>query len=156
MATASALGAIADVITSARGGQQSEQPVLPPRESAPAPGTTTSERQAEEDAAYIIETQEKYLAATQDGSILELVPGGASVDPDYVSAYLYVLTDLRSAVRFTPPSLENAQQLSEYAADVREHERRFLAGEDLDVDISVTREDGSVFESDGKYRTREK
>lgn len=155
IATAVALGAFANVITSARAGQQVEQPALPPSTNAPSPNDEAALRQAEADAEFIIDTQERYLAAQEDGSILQLVPGGAQVDPDYITAYLYVLTDLRSAVRFTSPSAENAPQLAEYAANVREHERRFLAGEDLDVDVSITRKDGSVFESDGKYRTRD-
>lgn len=109
--------------------------------------------QAAEDSQYIIDTADRYRAARTDGTITALVPGGDTVDPDYITAFLYVLTDLRSAVRFTPATPDNAGQLREYAEEVAELEQRFLHGEDLDVEVTITREDGSVFESDGKYRT---
>lgn len=110
--------------------------------------------QAATDSEYIVSTTEKYRTAHSDGTITQLVPGGDTVDPDYITAFLYALTDLRSAVRFTPATPDNAAQLREYAEQTAEYERRFLAGEDLDVDITITRDDGSVFESDGKYRTK--
>lgn len=89
-----------------------------------------------------------YLEARRDGTINELVPGGASVDPDYVGAFLYVLADLKSATRFggTP------SELQELLDKARDYEARFLAGEDLDVSVRITRADGSVFDSDGVYR----
>ncbi|WP_017794477.1 hypothetical protein [Leucobacter salsicius] len=89
-----------------------------------------------------------YLEAQRDGTIYDLVPGGEQVDPAYIGAFLYALTDLKSASRFggTPAELE------ELLAKAQAYEQRFLAGEDLGTSVKITRGDGSIFESDGKYR----
>lgn len=126
----------------------------PPGSGTPSPESRDAAA-AEADAEHIIETVDDYLAASRDGSIFELVPGGEHVDPDYVRAYLYAISDLRSAVRFTPPSADTAAQLREYATKLDQFEGRFLAGADLDIEVEIVREDGSVFSSDGKYRTRD-
>ena len=151
-------GALSDALSSSP--HVSSAPTAPgtPRDPSDTdPGADATERtaaaQATRDAEYVIGMYDQYLAASRDGSIRELVPDGANVDPDYFAAFLYMLTDLRSAARFVPPSAENAEQLHEYAEQAEEYERLFLAGKDLDVDIKITREDGSVFETDGKYRT---
>lgn len=150
-----ALGVAISEATPPRHPQVTEEPSVPPLPETSDPAEPESDllAQAEEDAEYVIELHEQYLAARTDGSITDDVPGGSQVDPDYIAAFLYAITDLRSAVRFVPPSVENAEQLREYAEEAREYERLFLAGEDLDIDIKITREDGSVFETDGKYRT---
>ncbi|MBL3700092.1 hypothetical protein [Leucobacter luti] len=130
-----------------------EAPALPDSPESSDSTPPGSAAQAQEDTDAIIELHEKYGDAIADGSITGMVPGGDAVDPDYIAAYLYSLTDLRSALRFVPASAENAAQLRVYAEQAEELERRFLAGEDLDVRVRITRDDGSVFESDGKYRT---
>lgn len=130
----------------------------PPGSGEPSPDSrdaAAAEAAADADAEHIIKTVDDYLAASRDGSIFELVPGGEHVDPDYVRAYLYAISDLRSAVRFTPPSADTAAQLREYATKLDQFEERFLAGADLDIEVEIVRKDGSVFSSDGKYRTRD-
>ena len=99
-------------------------------------------------AAEVQQLADKYLEASSDGTIYDLVPGGKRVDPSCIGAFLYVLTDLKSASRFGGSTAELQQLLDKAHA----YEERFLAGEDLDTSVKITRGDGSVFESDGKYR----
>lgn len=160
IATAAVFGLVIEKIEAMPGrvtvpGETSQE-VPPPGSSTADPAPQEDEAAAAiKDAEHIIETVDDYLAASRDGSIFELVPDGENVDPDYVRTYLYAISDLRSAVRFTPPSADTAAQLREYATKLDQFEERFLAGEDLDIEVEIVREDGSVFSSDGKYRTRD-
>lgn len=132
-----------------------ESYVAPHPEIAPdskrVPGSGQSGDDAQVSGGHAAEVQqlaEKYLDAQRDGTIYDLVPGGNQVDPAYVGAFLYALTDLKSATRFGG-SPEALQELRDKALA---YEERFLAGEDLGTSVHITRGDGSVFASDGKYR----
>ncbi|MBL3687266.1 hypothetical protein D3248_09950 [Leucobacter zeae] len=144
-----ALGAIAWTVVSTA--PKVDTLVVPPTPETPIDPEPDS-AEAEALAQHIVDTYDTYLAAVSDDSIYDAVPGGRDVDPDYIAAFIYTLTDYRSAVRFMSLD-QDADRLADLAEQTDELERRFLAGEDLDVEIEITREDGTVFRSDGEYRT---
>lgn len=116
------------------------------------PRPDTGDTQAAQQLAQEVEAiADAYLEAQHDGTIYALVPGGDKVDPGYIGAFIYTLTDLKSASRFGG----TAAQLQELLDKAEACEARFLAGEDLDVTVRITRADGSVFASDGIYRLAE-
>lgn len=96
---------------------------------------------------------DQYLAASRNGTISDLVPGGDAVDPNYFADFLYLLADLKGATAFMGSG--DAAAIAEIGAEVDELERRFLAGEDLGSSVKITSSDGSVYESDGKYRLKD-
>lgn len=107
----------------------------------------------EELATRTEEMHRKYLAATKDGSISDFVPDGDAVDPNYFADFLYLLTDLKGATAFLAG--DDSEAIADIGEKVDELERRFLAGEDLGSSVKITRSDGSIYESDGKYRLTE-
>lgn len=122
-----------------------EAPVTP---EAPDAGSADDSRSAAQIAQELQALTEAYLDAQRDGTIYGLVPGGEKVDPAYIGGFLYAMTDLKSASRFGG----SAGDLLKLLDKAKLYEERFLAGEDLDVNVRIVREDGSVFESDGVYR----
>ncbi|MHA3684544.1 hypothetical protein ACXR2T_13750 [Leucobacter sp. HY1910] len=120
----------------------------PHADSGSRSGQEPNSESSRDIAAQIQSLADSYLAAQRDGTIYDLVPGGEQVDPAYTGAFLFALTDLKSASRFGGSSA----QLQELLDKAHTYEERFLAGEDLGTSVKITREDGSVFESDGKYR----
>lgn len=117
------------------------------------PHDTTSGESAAELATRIGKMYDTYLAASKDGSISSFVPGGDAVDPKYFTDFLYLLTDLKGATAFLTD--EETEAIADIGEKADELERRFLAGEDLGSSVKITRSDGSVYESDGKYRLSE-
>ncbi|MEB4613946.1 hypothetical protein [Leucobacter sp. M11] len=101
-------------------------------------------------------TYQRYVDMIDDASIFEIVPH-TDAGIEYTRSFLYAYADIKSALNImslsggatstSPGELDARLQILGEKAD--EYERRFLAGEDLDVTISITRADGSVFESDG-------
>ena len=73
----------------------------------------------------------------------------------YAYDFLVILTDFKGAFRFMPLGTESTNpaeldaKIQYYVDEVTELERKFLAGEDLGVTISITKADGSVYTSDG-------
>ena len=124
-------------------------------EEAPemTPHDTTSGESAAELATRTGEMYDTYLAASKDGSISSFVPDGDAVDPKYFTDFLYLLTDLKGATAFLTD--DDTEAITDIGEKVDELERRFLAGEDLGSSVKITRSDGSVYESDGKYRLTE-
>ena len=123
-----------------------EVPEMDPHD--PTPGDAAPERAARGD-----ETYDTYLAAAKDGSSTTGVPGGDAVDPKYFTDFLYLLTDLKGATAFLTD--DDTEAIADIGEKADELERRFLAGEDLGSSVKITRSDGTVYESDGKYRLRE-
>ena len=108
--------------------------------------------------AHVVGIVDKYRAAAEDGSILDMTPNGHSVSPDYYKAFLMQITDQRAALRFsgTTTSTDPAElddRIQAYVTDIDEMERKFTAGEDLDVTVKITDENGDVAEYDGENVT---
>ena len=117
------------------------------------PSDSTSGESAAELADRTTAMYERYLAASKDGTIADLVPNGDAVDPRYFSDFLYLLADLKGATAFMGAG--DTAAIADIGEQVDELERRFLAGEDLGSSVKITRSDGSVYESDGRYRLRD-
>ncbi|SDQ08663.1 hypothetical protein [Leucobacter chromiiresistens] len=103
---------------------------------------------------YVVGTLDTYSQAAEDGTIFDMTPNGRSVSSDYYAALLYQLTDLRSALRFAGSTMstdaaELDDRIQAYVTEVEEIERRFAAGEDLDVTVQITDENGEVREYSG-------
>ncbi|MFD5598857.1 hypothetical protein ACFWHR_02255 [Leucobacter sp. NPDC058333] len=109
--------------------------------------------------AHVVGIVDKYRAAAEDGSILDMTPNGHSVSPDYYKAFLMQITDQRAALRFsgTTTSTDPAElddRIQAYVTDIDEMERKFTAGEDLDVTVKITDENGDVVEYNGENVTK--
>jgi len=85
---------------------------------------------------------DKYVAMIDDESIFLIIPqtdeGWA-----YFSAFLYKIADYKAAESFGELSLEQGQEMLALEA-------RFLALEDLQMTVDITRSDGTHFLHDGK------
>ena len=74
---------------------------------------------------------------------------------EYYTAFFYILIDYKTALGFvelgvdTMNPAELASTIDEYETMLDELLDTFLANEDLDTDIKISRSDGTVFESDG-------
>lgn len=88
------------------------------------------------------EVNDAYLAMWQDGSIYAYIP-----DTDegrrYFKAFSWAVWDYESL------DIVRQQQKPGDYKELIELEQRFLAGEDLDVDIDITLSDGTRFVDDG-------
>ncbi|QIM16376.1 hypothetical protein G7067_07990 [Leucobacter insecticola] len=131
------------------------RPEPAPTPSAPStpstPSQESSERALEQLRDRLSVSREEYLEAIKDGTIYDRLPDGDKVDPNYIRDFMFLFTDLKSATVFMGGSdLASIEELSDEADEL---ERRFLAGEDLGSSVRLVREDGTVYESDGKYRT---
>lgn len=139
--------------------QAPSTPEAPLNEFAPdeapemEPDESVSGESAQELADRTTAIYEQYLAASKDGSIADFVPQGDEVDPKYFTDFLYLLADLKGATAFMGGG--DPAAIADISEKVDELERRFLAGEDLGSSVRITRSDGTVYESDGKYRLRE-
>lgn len=87
---------------------------------------------------------DEYKLARDSGSLWQKIP-----DSDFnrtaVSAFLYIVTDMRSATRFGV----DAETAAEYEQAVAEYERKLLAQEPLGPDITITLSD-RTFRYDGE------
>lgn len=86
---------------------------------------------------------DKYIAKTEDDSIYLIIPR-TDEGWDYFRAFMYKITDYKIAESIGGP-LE-AEQIEEMLA----LEQRFLALEDLELTVDITRTDGTRFVHDGK------
>ncbi len=98
---------------------------------------------------------EHYLALWGSGELGRHAPDGITSDPVYARAFLLILADMVGVNLFGGESGTDPEELDD-AIDGRraradELERRFLAGEPLGREVRITRDDGSVFHSDGTY-----
>ncbi|NYI59113.1 hypothetical protein [Cellulomonas soli] len=98
------------------------------------------------------ELSDTYLAMVDDGTIYELVPR-TQEGLNYVHDFLLLLADENGALKFMTTTSDDPAELD---ATIQERwdrfdelERIFLAGEDFDVDISITDSDGTTYTSDG-------
>ncbi|MGN8247080.1 hypothetical protein ACTHAM_000752 [Cellulomonas soli] len=93
-----------------------------------------------------------YLAKMDDGTIFEIVPQ-TQEGVNYAHDFLVLLADENSALLFATQTSDDPAELDAVIQETRDRfdelERMFLAGEDFDVDISITRSDGTTYTSDG-------
>ena len=96
----------------------------------------------------------KYKAAISSGEMYDYVPD-TDKGREYYTAFLYILIDHKSALTFVELGIDDMNPaeldstIDEYETKLDELLDTFLANEDLDADIKITRSDGTVFESDG-------
>jgi hypothetical protein len=88
------------------------------------------------------EVYDTYIAMSEDDSIFEIIPR-TDEGWDYFRAFMYKITDYKAAELFGPLDQETLQEMAAL-------ERRFLALEDLELTIDITRTDGTTFVHDGK------
>lgn len=119
------------------------------RDSAAAGPQTVDERRAVAESgefrggASPAELYDSYLAMSNDESIFEIIPR-TDEGWDYFRAFMYKLTDYKTA-EMIGGRLDSATLEEMYAL-----ERRFLALEDLELTVDITRTDGTRFYHDGK------
>ena len=95
-----------------------------------------------------------YKAASGTSEMYNYVPD-TDKGREYYTAFFYILIDYKSALGFVELGIDSmnpaelASTVDEYETMLDELLDTFLANEDLDTDIKITRSDGSVFESDG-------
>ena len=98
--------------------------------------------------------EDKYKAALEDGSIVNMTPVSPKDNPQYFKDFFYILWDYNAAIPFmemtggTDP-VELDARIAALKDKALLTESQFLAGEEFGISIKITREDGSVYESDG-------
>jgi hypothetical protein len=103
---------------------------------------------------FVADTYTKYAEETSPDNAYNKVPQ-TEAGLYYAHDFIVILTDYKGAFAFGGVGTEstNVSELDakaqSYIDEVTEYERKFLAGEDLGVTITITQADGTVYESEG-------
>jgi hypothetical protein len=132
-----------------------ERPVSTDRPIEVLPVVSIIDRPAFAEAESLVVTMfTEYSDETNPKNAYDLVPQ-TEAGLNYAHDFLVILADIKGAFAFLPLGTESTNvaeldaTIQTYVDKTTELERKFLAGEDLGVSITLTRSDGSVYESDG-------